>query len=115
MELSVATITKAGAVVTGIGVLATGAWKLAAPAVVQELDARHALRSDFEQHRMEANTQAHVNAIQGWVRAAREEGTSEYICDAIQAELIELCSEVKDHYLCSDKARTDTLRRAGCQ
>lgn len=104
-----------GVVITGVGVIAAGTWQLAAPAVVQEMDKRHALRADFEQHRMDADAQAHVNAIQSWIRAAREEGQSQYVCDAIQAELIALCSEVRDHYLCSDKARTDTLRRAGCE
>jgi len=94
-------IKGAATVVTAIGVIGTGAYTL---------DERHAPRSQVQ--KMEAGQ--HVQAIQGWIQAARQEGPSAYVCDAIVQELIELCSEAPNHYLCSEKGQQDTLARAGC-
>jgi hypothetical protein len=94
-------IAAASKFVALVGSIAAGAWVL---------DDRHAPRSQVQ--KMEAGQ--HVQAIQGWIMAARAEGASPYICDAIRFELAELCTEAPDHYLCSADGMRDTLRRAGC-
>lgn len=75
------------------------------------LDARHAPASQV--NRMEAS--GRVDTINDWIKVAREEGVSEYVCTAIVKELDQLCITMKEHYLCSDQARKDTLKRAGCE
>ena len=101
MEIA-GTLKTAAAVVVSIGTIGGGAFVL---------DSRHAPLEQVV--RLESS--ARVNAIQNWIRAAREEGVSEYICDSIRAELIALCTEQANHYLCSPKAYAETLSRAGCR
>lgn len=105
--MGLSTTVKAGAgVVASIGAIGGGALSL---------DHLHASQEEFNAFRAEQDTAQHVNSIQGWIRAAREEGASESICDAIRAELTHLCSKNKDHYLCSQDMTRDTLKRAGCE
>lgn len=56
-----------------------------------------------------------VNTIQNWIRAAREEGQSDFICDAIDAELIALCSDNPKHYLCKPETQKQIREKAGCE
>lgn len=96
MELGL--ITKAAAVVTAIGTIGGGA-------VV--LDSRHAP--------MSVMSDIAVGGIFDLVEIAQRDGRSDWICRAIDEELIKLCSKDEDHYLCrDDEAVKDLKEKAGC-
>lgn len=52
------------------------------------------------------------------VDQAQKSGPAPWICEAIDKEIIRLCSQQSEHYLCGDdgkEARQDIKRRAGCE
>lgn len=94
------TVKSAAAVVTSLGIVGGGAITL---------DSRHA----------PATIVADIGVMEIFdlVELAREDGPNEWICDAIDKKIIEVCSENPDHYLCdSDRvAVTDLKKKAGCE
>jgi len=96
-----ATLTKGATVVTALGTIGGGALYL---------DNAHAPLERVE--KLEAS--AAVQAIQNWIRTAREQGPDEYICDAIDSEFLVLCSEMPQHYLCKPDVQEKLKSKAGC-
>jgi len=101
MEIGI--LGKSAAMVGAIGTIGGGALAL---------DHLHASQSWASQHQ----AQHRVNQIFDYVKLAEESGAAQWICEAIQKELIELCNEDKVNFLCENAdAVRDIKRRAGCQ
>lgn len=97
-----ATIKSAAAVVAAIGSISGGALYL---------DHLHAPREQMEQ----MQSADRVNTILQLVEQAHHEGADDWLCRAIEAEFIQLCTDRPDHYLCVDPdARHSLKRKAGC-
>ncbi len=97
MEIS-ATAKAAAAVVAAIGTISGSA-------VV--IDNRYA----------PASIVSEIGVIQifNLVETAQRDGRSDWICRAIDQEIVKLCSKDKDHYFCTDaEALADIKRKAGC-
>ena len=95
------TVKGAAAVVVAIATTGGGALKL---------NDMHAPREDFNQH----VSSDRVRTILDYVDRAKRE-RSDWICRAIESEFIALCTELPDHYLCTDpSARKDLKKKAGC-
>ena len=91
-------IIKAAAICTAIGTIGTGAYTL---------DTRHAPYSIVGEIR--------VGSIFDLVEIAQRDGPSDWICRAIEEEIIELCSDDPDHYLCRDDEAAESIKeKAGC-
>ena len=60
-----------------------------------------------------------VQTILQLAKDSRDEGGPIYLCRALEAEFIALCSEQKNHYFCSGQqgaeARKDILAKAKCK
>lgn len=95
------TILKAAPVAAAIGTIGGGALYL---------NNAHAPIERVE--KLEAS--ATVQSIQNWIRTAREQGPADYICDAIDAEFLALCSEMPNHYLCKAETQKEMKAKAGC-
>lgn len=49
------------------------------------------------------------------VEIAQRDGSEDWICRAIDEQIIQLCQQDEDHYLCRDPEAADKLReKAGC-
>lgn len=109
MELA-ATLKTAAAVVTSVGVIGGGAFVL---------DERHALRTELNSHAGEFvayRAGGRVNTILELVEQAHHEGAAEWICRTIEAEFVALCTELPDHYWCTEPdAKRELKAKAGCQ
>lgn len=62
----------------------------------------------------EIKSELRVDRIFSLVREARANGSPDFLCDALDAEFVTLCTEQPDHYLCDDKARFEMKAKAGC-
>jgi hypothetical protein len=102
MSLS-ATVANAATLVTAIGAVGGGALYL---------DNAHFPREAG----MAMQAAGRVNTILGLVKEARDGDSPDWLCRAIDAEFIELCTESPDHYLCKDPdAKRELKTKAGCQ
>lgn len=95
-------IVTGASVVTAIGVIGGGALTL------DKLHAKQAWATSHEsQHR--------VGTIFQLAERSRQLGNEQWLCDALEKEFIQLCSESPNHYLCEDpNAKRDILQKAGC-
>ena len=97
------TMKRAASVVTAIGVIGGGAFYL---------DTRHA--SAEKVMKMEAS--GRVQTIFNLVDQAQRDGPAPWLCRAIAAEFVALCTDMPQHYLCTDpEAQDELLAKAGCQ
>ena len=97
MEIS-AGLVKAAAMVGAIGTISGGAFVL---------DSRHAPYSVVSDMR--------VGGIFDLVEIAQRDGPSDWICRAIEEEIIKLCSDEPDHYLCRDHEAMENIKdKAEC-
>lgn len=102
-------LAKAAASIAAIGTIGGGyAW---IDLEHDNMNAAHAPIAEVQQMQVGQ----HVQAIQGWIQAARQSGPSPWICDAINGELAQLCTKAPGHYLCTAEGRRETLNRAGCR
>lgn len=93
-----ATMTKAASVITAIGVIGAGSYTL---------DKRHAP--------MEVVSDIGVMQIFDLVEIAQRDGSQQWICRAIEQEIIKLCSKQPEHFLCRDPESVHSLKaKAGC-
>lgn len=75
------------------------------------MDSRHFPMEDG----VEMQSSNRVNTIIELVKQAESSGRQDWICNAIEKELIALCTEQSNHYLCTDPQAMANLRaRAGC-
>ena len=75
------------------------------------MDARHFPMDDG----IEMQSSNRVATILELVEQAEHNGRQDWICNAIEKEVIQLCTEQPSHYLCADPAAMANLRaRAGC-
>lgn len=72
------------------------------------------VRAEFHAETAGLQADLRVDRIRSLVRESRDENGPVYLCDAIDAEIIALCSENKDHYLCSDSVIRQMKAKAGC-
>ena len=100
MALS-ATLTKAATVVTAIGTVGGGALYL---------DHRHAPAETVG----EIKAELRVDRIFRLVDQASANGSPKWLCDALDKELVTLCTDEPDHYLCGTDARRELKAKAGC-
>jgi hypothetical protein len=101
MELT-ATIKSAAALATSLGAIGGGALYL---------DHLHAPREQVIQ--MQAANR--VNTILELVEQAHHEGSAEWICRTIEAEFVSLCTELPNHYWCTNQdAKRALTAKAGC-
>jgi hypothetical protein len=64
---------------------------------------------------MAMSSASRVGTIFDLVKQGQESGGEAWVCRAIEEELIQLCSEMPEHYLCNDKEAMENLRKqAGC-
>lgn len=95
-------LTQAAAVFVSIGTIGGGALTL---------DHLHASQAWATQH----DGEHRVRTIFQYMRQAQRDSPEDWLCNAIEAEFIALCTEVPDHYLCRDpEAKDDIESKAGC-
>ena len=96
--MDVGLIVKAAAMVTAIGTIGGG---------VLVAENRYAPMSVVDD--------MSISRIFDLVGIAKRDGRSDWICRAIEEEVIKLCSNNEDHYLCRDEdAIKDLKEKAGC-
>lgn len=96
-------LTQAATVVVAIGGIGGGALTL---------DHLHASQLWANQHEAEHR----VRTIFTYMRQAQRDGPETWLCNALEEEFINLCTEVPEHYLCRDPdAKTDIKAKAGCE
>lgn len=96
-------LKNAAAVVTSIGAIGAGAYAL---------DERHASQEEFNAFR----SSARVSTILELAKESEQAGGPDWLCKAIDEEIIALCSEIPDHYLCrpGSDAVEKLKEKAGC-
>ena len=94
-------IIAAAAVVTAIGTIGGGA---------MFLDHAHVASGDFSKHLSEQR----VRTVFSYMDQIKEAGPQDWLCRALDEELIHLCTELPDHAMCRDGAMDDIMDEAGC-
>ena len=74
------------------------------------LDHLHVARSDFDKHLSEQR----VRTVFEYMNQIRVNGPQPWLCDALQQELISLCTELPDHAMCRDGAMDEVLDEVEC-
>lgn len=106
-------LTEIAKTVTAIGVVGGGALTL---------DRLHEPRGAADHVRAEVTAEItgiqsdlRIDRILDLVNESRADGGPDYLCDAIDKEIVALCSERPDHYLCSPDTRRELKNKAGCK
>ena len=89
------------AVVTAIGTIAGSGIAL---------DHMHVSSGDFEKHLSEQR----VRTIFEYMNQIRDVGPESWLCDALEQELVYLCTELPGHAMCRDGAMDDMLDKVEC-
>ena len=92
-------IVAAAAVVTSIGTIGGGALYL---------DNAHVASETFERYLAKER----VGVIFDYMDQIRVQGPQPWLCRALEAEIIELCTDVSDHPMCDD--RDEIIEESGC-
>jgi len=74
------------------------------------MDHAHVASEDFKQHLSEQR----VRTVFDYMGQIRDNGPQEWLCRALEEELIHLCTELPDHAMCRDDAREKILTEVGC-
>lgn len=76
------------------------------------LNALHVQQEEFDDY-VSANR---VSIILEIAKDAKAEGSPPWLCRALEAEIIALCTDMPKHYLCTDPDSKREIRaKAGCQ
>lgn len=85
------------------------------------LNALHEPRGEAEKVRVELmqvtggiQTDMRVDRILKMAAESANSGSPQWLCEAIEKELIALCTDDPDHYLCADDPRREIKAKAGC-
>lgn len=62
----------------------------------------------------ELQSQLQVDRIFRLVDEAQANGSPAWLCNALDAEFVELCTNEPEHYLCGTEARHELKAKAGC-
>ena len=62
----------------------------------------------------EIKSELQVDRIFSLANEAAESGSPEWLCRALEIEMVELCTDNPDHYLCGD-GFDDIMEKAGCR
>jgi hypothetical protein len=62
----------------------------------------------------EIQSEMRVDRIFRLIDEAQANGSPDWLCNALDAEFVELCTDEPDHYLCSSDARDGLYEKAGC-
>ncbi len=100
-ELRMNPIIAGAAIVTAIGTIGGGA---------MFLDHAHVASGDFSKHLSEQR----VQTIFSYMDQIKANGAQEWLCRALEEELIYLCTELPQHAMCRDGANERILNDAGC-
>jgi len=104
------TIAKMTGLAGLVGIVVSGVYKL---------EERHAPRSAVDEVHAEVQSvkaSGRVETILDLVDQAHREGAAGWLCRAIEAEFIQLCTDMPQHYLCTDpEAKQELKRKAGCE
>ena len=86
------------------------------------LDARHDPKGAAEKVQQELDLEVtgirsdlRINRILQLMKDSQAEGAPDYLCNALEQEIISLCSEQPNHYLCSPQTQAEIKSKAGCQ
>ncbi len=74
------------------------------------LDNAHVAAGDFSKHLSEQR----VQTIFSYMDQIKANGAQEWLCRALDEELIYLCTELPEHAMCRDGARERILNEVGC-
>lgn len=62
----------------------------------------------------EIKSELRVDRIFRLVGEAQANGSPAWLCNALDAEFVALCTEQPEHYLCGDEARRELKAKSGC-
>lgn len=62
----------------------------------------------------EIKSELRVDRIFRLVGEAQANGSPDWLCNALDAEFVALCTEQPEHYLCGTEARIELKAKAGC-
>jgi hypothetical protein len=100
--MEIATLLKSTAAsVVAVGAIAGG---------VMGADARYAPASTVS----ELKSELRVDRIFRIASEAQASGSPAWLCEALERELVLLCTEQPDNYLCGPDARREIKAKAGC-
>lgn len=74
------------------------------------LDHAHVSSQDFGQHLSEQR----VGTVFEYMNQIRDNGPHPWLCDALEQELYNLCTELPEHAMCKDGAMDEILDETGC-
>jgi hypothetical protein len=87
--------------VTAIGVIVGGGFAA---------DERYASASTVS----ELQSELRVDRIFNLANESAESGGPDWLCQALEEELVALCTEVPEHYLCRAEVHIELKAKAGC-
>ena len=94
-------IITAAAIMAAIGSIGSGALYL---------DHAHVASEDFKRHLSEQR----VQTIFSYMDQIKANGPQDWLCRAMDEELIYLCTELPQHAMCRDGAMANILDEVGC-
>jgi len=106
-------LTEIAKALTAVGLIGGGALTL--NALHEPKGEVDKARAEFRAETRSLQTDLRVDRIRNLVKDARAENSPDYLCDALEAEIIQLCTSEPEHYLCKNNTPDELIQRAGCR